>query len=108
FARLALDLQCTSGGALRLRDRSDLQPARQRLYGLALLGGADVLGLCYSLTARAGQPSLIEELDDTLRAVEDGTGGATAGPIGIVGRVVSTSLDAVRGTFEQVRSVLRA
>ena len=106
FTRLALDLQCTSGGALLLRDRSDLQPARRRLDDTAILGDATIWGSYYLLTARSVEPALIEELDDVLRAVGDGTGGATAGPVGMVGRVVSTSLDAVRGTFEQVRSLV--
>jgi len=46
-------------------------------------------------------------MDDALRAVEDGAGGATAGPLGAwsVG-AVSTSLDAVRSTFEEGRSLL--
>jgi len=106
FTRLAMDLQCTSGGTLLLRDRSDLQPAVHRLNDAAILGDATVWGSYYLLTARAVEAALIEELDDALRTVGDGTGGATAGPIGVVGRVISTSLDAVRSTFEQARAAV--
>jgi len=108
FARLALELQCSSGGALLLRDRSQLQPALRRFDDAATLGDADVWGSYYLLTARAVEPALIEEFDEVLRAVGNGTGGATGGPIGVVGRVLSTSLDAVRETFERVRSLARS
>jgi len=103
FARLALDLQCTSDGALLLRDRSDLQPTLRRLDDRSILGDATIWGSYYLLTARSVEPALIEELDEVLRGVGEGTGGATAGPVGVVGRVVSNSLDAVRGAFEQIR-----
>lgn len=104
FTRLTLDVQCAAGDTLLLRDRSDLEPARQRLCSSGVLGDATVWGAFYLLTTAAVEGSLIEGIDEILHAVVDGAGGASAAPSGIVGRVVGTSLEAVRHALQDART----
>ena len=103
FTRLALDLRCTGGGALLLRDRCDLRPAMQRLGDPAVLGEATIWGSFYLLSAQPLGAPFVEAVDETLRAVAGGVGGATVGPVGLVGRVAGTSLDGIRAALWQVR-----
>jgi urease accessory protein len=104
FTRLTLDVQCAAGDTLLLRDRADIEPARQRLHSPGVLGDATVWGAFYLLTTAAVEGSLIEGIDEILHAVVDGTGGATAAPSGIVGRVVGTSLETVRDALQAART----
>lgn len=95
FTRLVLDVQCFAGGALLLRDRADLQPARRRLDAPAILDTATVWASLYVLATAPLSAAFIDAVDARLRAVRGGAGGATAAPAGLLGRVVGTSLDAV-------------
>jgi urease accessory protein len=106
FTRLVLDLQCTYGATLLLRDRASLMPVRQQLDSPAILGDAVIWASFYLLTLLPVEAALIEEVDGVLHSVADGSGGATAGPAGVVGRVVGTSLDAVRAALQHARLVV--
>ena len=96
FTRLALDLSCTSGGRLVLRDRADVRPAAQHLAGPAILGTATVWGSCYVLVTEALDPGLVERIDADMQHGAGGTAGASLTPCGMVGRAVGTSVEPVR------------
>ncbi len=104
FTRLTLDVQCAAGDALLLRDRADLEPARQQLENPAMLGDATLWGAFYLLTTAPVDATLADDIDEILGAATDGWGGASLAPSGIVGRVVGTSLDAVRTAFQLART----
>jgi len=104
FTRLTLDVQCTAGGALLLRDRADLEPAREWLENPAILGDATLWGAFYLLTTAPVDGAVVEDIDEILRAAGDGRGGASSAPSGIVGRVVGTSLETVRDGLQLART----
>lgn len=104
FNRLVLDLTCSAAGSCRrLRDRADLRPREGRWESEAILGEASIWGSFYLLRAEPLDASLIDAVDERLRSVEDGAGGATAGPAGLFGRVLGSSLDSVRETLGRAR-----
>ena len=106
FTRLMLDVRCSAGEMLRIWDRADLRPATQRLRSRAILGDATVWGTVYVLTTRTIPRTVADALHATLQSVEAGYGGASLAPLGLVGRVVGTSLDGVREAFRRVRGKL--
>lgn len=106
FTRLALDVSCTGGGALLLRDRCDLRPPEQELDNPAILGNATIWGSFYVLTMKPLDPAVIDDVDGILRGVAKGSGGASAAPAGLLGRVASTSLDAVHAAMQSARALV--
>jgi urease accessory protein len=104
FKRLTLDVQCAAGDAQLLRDRAEIEPLRQQLDNPAILGGSTLWGAFYLLTTAPVDATLVEDIDEILGATGDGAGGASAAPSGIVGRVVGTSLDAVRDALQLART----
>jgi len=106
FARLALDVRCTGSGSLLLRDRSDLRPRERTLGGAPILGDALVWGTLYVLTRDAIPAEWVERVAESLESMEEGTGGATAGPIGMVARAVGPSVDCVRGALHRARATV--
>jgi len=103
FTRLLLDVRCSVAGTLRMWDRADLQPSRQHLESRALLADATVWGTLYVMTTRVLPQRLADSLQATLASLEPGHGGASLAPLGLIGRVVSTSLDAVREALAAAR-----
>lgn len=104
FTRLTLDVQCVAGDALLLRERADLEPARQQLSNPAILGDATLWGTFYLFTTAPVDKTLVEDIDEVLRDDVNGLGGATSAPSGIVGRVVGTSLETVRDALQHART----
>ena len=102
FTRLILDLECADGDALLLRDRADIEPGRQQIDNAAILGNATLWGTFYLFTTRPLNAGLVDDVDEILAAA-DGMGGASSAPSGIVGRVLGTSLEAVRGALQRAR-----
>jgi urease accessory protein len=103
FACLALDVRCTGGGSLLLRDRSELRPGERMLDGAPILGDALVWGTLYVLTRDAIAAEWVARVAEAMESMEEGTGGATAGPIGMVVRAVGPSVDCVRGALRRAR-----
>lgn len=106
FTRLVLDLACsTTGGGRLLRDRADLRPCEGGWKSEAILGEASIWGSFYFLSAEPLDASLIDTVDERLRSVEGGAGGATGGPAGLFGRVLGGSLDSVREALGRARDL---
>jgi len=104
FTRLTLDVQCAAGGVVLLRDRADLEPARQQLENPAILGDATLWGAFYLFTTVPVDGTLVEEIDAILRAAGSGVGGASAAASGVVGRVVGRSLETAREALQLARA----
>lgn len=107
FRRLVLDLACSAGEILLLRDRADIRPDEHRFASPATLGDAMIWGSLFLLTRTPLDGSLIEQIDARLCSVGGHWGGATAAPIGLFGRIIGSSLDAVRRALEEAADVAR-
>jgi urease accessory protein len=106
FTRLSLDLRCTEGGRLLLRDRAEIRPAQQHLTSRAVLAAATVWGAFYYFTMNPVEAGLVERIDEALCAVESGVGGASRSLCGVTGRVASSSVHAVHESLQMAREVV--
>jgi len=104
FTRLTLDVQCTTSGALLLRDRADLEPAHQQLDNAAILGDATLWGAFYLFTTAPVEGALVDGIDEIFRDAGNGVGSASTAPSGLVGRLVGTSLETVREALHRART----
>ena len=105
FTRLALDLRCTGGGRLLLRDRAEIRPAEQHLAAKAILAEATVWATFYYFTLSPLEGGFVERIDEALCAVESGVGGASRSLCGVIGRVAATSVQAVHEALHRAREI---
>ena len=109
FSRLLIEVACAGPHSVtRLHDRSELRPAAADVSADSVLGDATVWGSLYLLTLDETDGALVDRLDECLSSVDGHAGGVSRAPIGLVGRMAGTSVEAIRDAFQSARELALA
>lgn len=108
FRRLRTDLRCRLADGRRLHESVDLEPASRPLGSSVVLGESSAWASFYALSEDHPNPDLVEAVDRVMGRVAGGCGGASVGPVGIVGRAVAAEAEELHRAIAGARDLVRA